>query len=206
MNFSIFGANTSYSPSLNVFACGFMLLIQQNKTKNAASFCLDIMSGISEKIDEILYTLLIRDEEIGRGWPVAYMITNDRVFMKRSRNKRLDKLVFVLVHDVEYYLSQEYDRVMSNNRAMSAFTREQRICEMEAEEDDDEREYTTDDEAKLLYVDVFEYEALTMLTDSDGIMNIAFTVGNYSICNSTNADYYVKNAYLQIWIQPIKTR
>ncbi|OAD74577.1 hypothetical protein PHYBLDRAFT_167981 [Phycomyces blakesleeanus NRRL 1555(-)] len=61
--------------------------------------------------------------------------------MKRSRNKRLNKLVFILVHDVEYYLSQEYDRVMSNNGAKSAFTREQRIHEMEAEEvDDDERE------------------------------------------------------------------
>ncbi|OAD74578.1 hypothetical protein PHYBLDRAFT_67505 [Phycomyces blakesleeanus NRRL 1555(-)] len=71
-------ANTSYSPSLNVFACGFMSPIQQNKMKNAASFCLDATHGISEKIDEILYTLLIHDEEIGRGWPVAYMITNDR--------------------------------------------------------------------------------------------------------------------------------
>ncbi|OAD72400.1 hypothetical protein PHYBLDRAFT_65555 [Phycomyces blakesleeanus NRRL 1555(-)] len=63
------------------------------------------------------------------------------VFMKRSRNKRLDKLVFILVHDAEYYLTQEYKRVMSNNRAMSSFTRQQRIREIEAEEvDDDARE------------------------------------------------------------------
>ncbi|OAD68589.1 hypothetical protein PHYBLDRAFT_63502 [Phycomyces blakesleeanus NRRL 1555(-)] len=138
MNFSIFKANTSYSPSLNVFACGFMSPIQQNKMKNAASFCLHATYGISEKIDKILYTLLIRDEEIGRGWPVAYMITNDR---DRLQNKRLNKLVFILVYDVEYYLSQEYNRVISNNGAMSAFTRKQRIRKIEAEEvDDDERE------------------------------------------------------------------
>ncbi|OAD73101.1 hypothetical protein PHYBLDRAFT_146414 [Phycomyces blakesleeanus NRRL 1555(-)] len=61
--------------------------------------------------------------------------------MKRSRNKRLDKLVFVLVHDVEYYLTQEYKRIISNNGPMSSFTRQQRIREMEAEEvDDDDRE------------------------------------------------------------------
>ncbi|OAD68777.1 hypothetical protein PHYBLDRAFT_173192 [Phycomyces blakesleeanus NRRL 1555(-)] len=61
--------------------------------------------------------------------------------MKRYRNKRLDKLVFVLVHDVEYYLTQEYKRVMSNNGPMSSFTRQQRIREMEAEEvNDDDRE------------------------------------------------------------------
>ncbi|OAD78862.1 hypothetical protein PHYBLDRAFT_140913 [Phycomyces blakesleeanus NRRL 1555(-)] len=251
MNFSIFKTNTSYSPSLNLFTCGFMSPIQQNKMKNAVSFCLDATYGISGKIDEILYTLLIHNEEIGRGWPVAYMITNDRdvgpivqwlqfltsslllvnpkqitidcclakvhaiqttffttqiqfcifhitqawnrklsdsvkisgsllsearllhdkmmkslqeiknwctenkfklwsrayfecqfshmftnnyieswhnqlktVFMKRFRNKRLDKLIFIFVHNVEYYLSQKYDRVMSNNEAMSAFTRE----------------------------------------------------------------------------------
>ncbi|OAD75964.1 hypothetical protein PHYBLDRAFT_59492 [Phycomyces blakesleeanus NRRL 1555(-)] len=62
------------------------------------------------------------------------------IFMKRSRNKRLDKLVFVLVHDVEYYLTQEYEHVMSNNGPMSSFTRQQRIREMEAKEvDDDDR-------------------------------------------------------------------
>ncbi|OAD77053.1 hypothetical protein PHYBLDRAFT_68138 [Phycomyces blakesleeanus NRRL 1555(-)] len=81
----------------------------------------------------------------------SHMLTNNyieswhnqlkTVFMKRSRNKRLDKHVFVLVHDVEYYLTQEYERIMSNNGPMSSFTRQQRICEMEAEEvDDDDRE------------------------------------------------------------------
>ncbi|OAD68579.1 hypothetical protein PHYBLDRAFT_73743 [Phycomyces blakesleeanus NRRL 1555(-)] len=291
--------NMSYSPNTNAFAYSFMSPTQQIKMRNAVSFCLDATHAISGKIDEILYTLLVCDKEIGRGWPVAFMVTNDRgvgpivqwlqflksslllinpqqitidccsaevhaiqttfpstqiqfcilhvtqawnrklsdfvkipgalpseahllcsemmrylqdivyeddldqfrqklvefksefsdqelfldyfeknwctekkfkiwshayhecqfshmltnnyielwhnqlktVFMKRSRNKRLDKLVFILVHDVEYYLTQEYERVMSNNRTMSSFTRQQRIREIEAEEvDDDARE------------------------------------------------------------------
>ncbi|OAD79329.1 hypothetical protein PHYBLDRAFT_58378 [Phycomyces blakesleeanus NRRL 1555(-)] len=264
LNFNIFKANTSYSPDPSAFAYVFMSPVHN--------------------VNEILYTLLVRDEDIGRGWPVAfmflkrssllvdpkqftidccaaevhaiqttfpatsiqfcifhvtyawnrklsdsvkipgslpseaqilhgvmmkslqeiiyeedidefhhkivqfkedfddqesfldyfernwckeakfkiwsrayherqfsYMLTNNYIeswhnqlktaFMKRSRNKKLDKLVFVLVHDVEYYLTQEYERVMSNNGPMSSFTRQQRIHEMEAEEvDDDDRE------------------------------------------------------------------
>jgi hypothetical protein len=46
--------------------------------KNALSFCLDTTHGISQNIDQVLYTLLIRDNAIGRGWPVGFMITNDK--------------------------------------------------------------------------------------------------------------------------------
>ncbi|OAD75676.1 hypothetical protein PHYBLDRAFT_143924 [Phycomyces blakesleeanus NRRL 1555(-)] len=281
LNFNIFKANTSYSLDPSAFAYGFMSPIQQEKMKTATSFCLDVTHAISSNVNEILYTLLMRDEDIGRVWPVAFIVTNDRgvspivqclqflkrssllvdpkqftidccaaevhaiqttflatsiqfcifhetqawnqklsdsvktpgslpsearilrgvmikslqeiiyeedidefhhkirnwcteakfkiwsrayheqqfshmltnnyikswhnqlktVFMKRSRNKRLDKLVFVLLHDVEYYLTQEYERVMSNNDPMSSFTRQQRIHEMGAEEvNDDDRE------------------------------------------------------------------
>ncbi|OAD76753.1 hypothetical protein PHYBLDRAFT_165265 [Phycomyces blakesleeanus NRRL 1555(-)] len=262
LNFNIFKANTSYSPDPSAFAYGFMSPVQQEKMKTATSFCLDTTHVISSNVNEILYTLLVRDEDIGRGWPVAFMVTNDQgflkrssllvdskqftidccaaevhaiqttfpatsiqfcifhvtqawnqklsdsvkiprslpsearilrgvmmkslqeiiyeedidkfrhkivqfkedfddqesfldyfernwcteakfkiwIFMKRSRNKRLNKLVIVLVHDVEYFLTQEYEHVMSNNSPMSSFTRQQRIREMEAEEvDDDDR-------------------------------------------------------------------
>ncbi|OAD67261.1 hypothetical protein PHYBLDRAFT_151513 [Phycomyces blakesleeanus NRRL 1555(-)] len=252
LNFNIFKANTLYSPDPSAFAYGFMSPVQQEKIKTATSFCLDGTHAISSNVNEILYTLLVQDEDIGRGWPVAFMqkftpfrqlslqhpfnfasftvkipgslisearilrgvmmkslqeiiyeedidefhhkivqfkedfddqesfldyfernwcteakfkiwsrayherqfshmLTNNyieswhnqlkTVFMKRSRNKRLDKLVFVLVHNVKYYLTQEYKRVMSNNGPMSSFTRQQRIHEMEAEEvDDDDKE------------------------------------------------------------------
>lgn len=42
--------------------------------KIASSFCLYTTHGISSSISDILYTLLIREDSIGRGWPVAYMI------------------------------------------------------------------------------------------------------------------------------------
>ncbi|OAD79042.1 hypothetical protein PHYBLDRAFT_62193 [Phycomyces blakesleeanus NRRL 1555(-)] len=77
MNFSIFKGNMSYSPNTNAFAYGFMSPTQQIKMRNAVSFCYDTTHAISGKIDEILYTLLVCDKEIGRGWPVAFMVTND---------------------------------------------------------------------------------------------------------------------------------
>jgi hypothetical protein len=49
------------------------------------------------------------------------------------RNHCLEKLVFILVNDVEFYLDQEFDRVLTNNGRMSAFMREQRIRQMETE-------------------------------------------------------------------------
>ncbi|OAD68776.1 hypothetical protein PHYBLDRAFT_150368 [Phycomyces blakesleeanus NRRL 1555(-)] len=93
LNFNIFKANTSYSPDPSAFAYGFMSPVQQEKMKTATSFCLDATHAISSNMNEILYTLLVRDEDIGRGWPVAFMVTNDQgvspivqwlQFLKRS--------------------------------------------------------------------------------------------------------------------------
>ncbi|OAD81090.1 hypothetical protein PHYBLDRAFT_62147 [Phycomyces blakesleeanus NRRL 1555(-)] len=86
LNFNIFKANTSYSPDPSAFAYGFMSPVQQEKMKTATSFRLDATHAISSNVNEILYTLLVRDEDIGRGWPVAFMVTNDRglQFLKRS--------------------------------------------------------------------------------------------------------------------------
>ncbi|OAD69418.1 hypothetical protein PHYBLDRAFT_172663 [Phycomyces blakesleeanus NRRL 1555(-)] len=55
LNFNIFKANTSYSPDPSAFAYGFMSLVHN--------------------VNEILYTLLMRDEDIGRGWSVAFMLS-----------------------------------------------------------------------------------------------------------------------------------
>ncbi|EIE76945.1 hypothetical protein RO3G_01649 [Rhizopus delemar RA 99-880] len=46
--------------------------------KNPKAFCLDVTPSISNNLSDILYTLIVRDDSIGRGWPVAYMVTNDR--------------------------------------------------------------------------------------------------------------------------------
>ncbi|KAI7869413.1 uncharacterized protein EV154DRAFT_571192 [Mucor mucedo] len=74
----------------------------------------------------------------------SHMLTNNfieschnqlkTVFLGRVRNKRLDKLVFVLVNDVEHYLLQEFERVIQGNGAMSPFFKQQRIRELEAED------------------------------------------------------------------------
>ncbi|KAG1499402.1 hypothetical protein G6F45_012748 [Rhizopus arrhizus] len=76
----------------------------------------------------------------------SHMLTNNyieswhnqlkTVFLGRVRNKRLDKLVSVLVNDVEYYLNQEFERVVQGNGAMSPFFKQQRLRELEAEEVD----------------------------------------------------------------------
>ncbi|KAL0088727.1 hypothetical protein J3Q64DRAFT_1808890 [Phycomyces blakesleeanus] len=266
MNFSIFKGKMSYSPNTNAFAYGFMSPTQQIKMRNAVSFCLDATHAISGKIDEILYTLLVHDKEISRGWPVAFIVTNDQGvgpisslllinpqqitidcyyaevhaiqttfpstqiqfcalpsearllrgkmmrylqdivyeddldhefsdqelfldyfeknwctekkvkiwsrayhewqfshmltnnYIESSRNKRLDKLVFILIHDVEYYLAQEYKRVMSNNGAMSSFTRQQRIREIEAEEIDDDARETIATDRLIMKCTCFNFE------------------------------------------------
>ncbi|KAG1057085.1 hypothetical protein G6F43_001058 [Rhizopus delemar] len=83
-----------------------------------------------------------------KGRQYSHMLTNNyieswhnqlkTVFLGRVRNKRLDKLVFVLVNDVEYYLNQEFERVVQGNGAMSPFFKQQRLRELEAEEVDEE--------------------------------------------------------------------
>lgn len=295
--YECFTGKLAYTEDPSLFACGFVSPDQKIRMKNSSAFCLDATHSISSNMADILYTLIIRDNSIGRGWPVAYMITNDHgtgpivewlqhlrdarllvdpeqftidccqaevnaitntfdpaktkiqycifhvtqawnkhlasvsvpgfspsqnrvlrgemmsylqsivyeedldqfhqkvigfqeeyadqtkfmdyfvknwctedkfkvwsrsykdiqfshmltnnfieswhnqlktVFLGRVRNKRLDKLVFVLVNDVEYYLLQEFERVIQGNGAMSPFFKQQRIRELEAEEVDDE--------------------------------------------------------------------
>ncbi|KAG1048415.1 hypothetical protein G6F43_009191 [Rhizopus delemar] len=271
--FNCFTGRLSYSQDSSSFACGFVSPDQQIRMKNSKAFCLDATHGISSNLSDILYILIIRDNSIGRGWPVAYMIINDRstdpivewlqhlrnsgllvdpkqftidcrqpevnaitsilnsnrtkiqfcvfhvtqawnkhlasvsvpedkdqflqmvtvfqleyahqsklmdyftrnwciedkmkvwsrsfknrrnsrmltnnyieswhnqlktAFLGRVRNKRLDKLVFVLVNDIEYYFSQEFERAVQGNGAMSPFFKQQKLHVLEAEEVDEE--------------------------------------------------------------------
>ncbi|OAD71068.1 hypothetical protein PHYBLDRAFT_72501 [Phycomyces blakesleeanus NRRL 1555(-)] len=217
LNFNICKAITSYSPDPSAFAYGFMSPVQQEKIKTATSFCLDATHAISSNVNEILYTLLVRDKDIGRGWPVAFMVTNDRgvspivqwlQFLKRSfllfdpkqftidccaaevhaiqttfsatsiqflhlscnpsmepkKTLTIKKASWItlrktgaqkqsLISEVEHIMndnslicsqitisSSEYRRVISNNGAMRFFTRQQKICETEAEKVNDDRE------------------------------------------------------------------
>lgn len=324
--FNCFTGRLAYSQDTSLFACGFASPDQQLKMKSSKTFCLDATHGISNGLSDILYTLIIRENSIGRGWPVAYMITNDHstgpivewlqhlrdsrllvdpeqftidccqaevnaitntfdaettriqfcifhvtqawnkhlasvsvsgntpaenralrgemtnflqtivyeedldqfhhkivafqeeyadqvkfmdyfvknwctedrfkvwsrsykerqfshmltnnyieswhnqlknVFLGRVRNKRLDKLVFVLVNDVEYYLTQEFERVLQGNGAMSPFFKQQRIREMEAEEVDEQvRERMISSPSNVDSNDNFRYQVSSFVENS----------------------------------------
>ncbi|OAD80242.1 hypothetical protein PHYBLDRAFT_140246 [Phycomyces blakesleeanus NRRL 1555(-)] len=76
--FIIFEGNLqTYSNDESLYACRFTLPFQQIKIKAAAKFCMDATYSITQKSNDILYTIVIRDEELDRGFPCAYMLTND---------------------------------------------------------------------------------------------------------------------------------
>ncbi|KAL0087492.1 hypothetical protein J3Q64DRAFT_1885443 [Phycomyces blakesleeanus] len=52
-------------------------ILAQSKIKAAAAFCMDATYSITQRLDDILYTIVICDEELDRGFPCAYMLTND---------------------------------------------------------------------------------------------------------------------------------
>ena len=81
-------------------------------------------------------------DHIVQRWSYAYMDQRNRsfasnafieswhnqlksVYLKHVRNKRFDRLIFILVNDVEFYFKQERDRIMSNNGRMGPLQNEQ---------------------------------------------------------------------------------
>ncbi|OAD66354.1 hypothetical protein PHYBLDRAFT_175166 [Phycomyces blakesleeanus NRRL 1555(-)] len=76
--FIIFEGNLqTYSNDKSLYACGFISRFQQSKIKAAATFYMDATYSITQRSNDILYTIVIRDEELDRGFPCAYMLTND---------------------------------------------------------------------------------------------------------------------------------
>ncbi|OAD68362.1 hypothetical protein PHYBLDRAFT_150542 [Phycomyces blakesleeanus NRRL 1555(-)] len=76
--FIIFEDNLqTYSNDKSLYACGFTSPFQQSKIKAAATFCMNATYSITQRSDDILYTIVIRNEELDRGFPCAYMLTND---------------------------------------------------------------------------------------------------------------------------------
>lgn len=67
----------SYSNSPSLFAHGFISPFRQPRIKMSSTFCLDATYSITQRSDEILYTIVIRDGATDRGVPCGYMITND---------------------------------------------------------------------------------------------------------------------------------
>jgi hypothetical protein len=67
----------SYSSNVNLFAFGFMSPFQKDRLATVNTYCLDATYSITKRADDILYTLVIRDPHLGRGFPCGYMVTND---------------------------------------------------------------------------------------------------------------------------------
>ncbi|OAD74567.1 hypothetical protein PHYBLDRAFT_145004 [Phycomyces blakesleeanus NRRL 1555(-)] len=75
--FIIFEGNLqTYSNDESLYACGFTSPFQQSKIKAAATFCMDATYSITQRSNDILYTIVIHDEELDRGFPCAYMLIN----------------------------------------------------------------------------------------------------------------------------------
>ncbi|OAD67595.1 hypothetical protein PHYBLDRAFT_151106 [Phycomyces blakesleeanus NRRL 1555(-)] len=77
-NYCIFtGGLSAYSNNAQHFVFGFQSPSQMMLMRISRSFCLDATYNISACNIEILYSLVTRHPDTGKGSPVAYMITND---------------------------------------------------------------------------------------------------------------------------------
>ena len=78
-NYVIFNGNLQlYSQNDKLFARGFQSPVQVREMSLNKSFCLDATHGISPRSTEVLYSLVARDSHTQKGYPVAYMVTNDQ--------------------------------------------------------------------------------------------------------------------------------
>ncbi|OAD75567.1 hypothetical protein PHYBLDRAFT_64479 [Phycomyces blakesleeanus NRRL 1555(-)] len=62
----------------NLFAFGFQSPVQVRVMRIAISFCLDATHGISARSGEVMYSLVTQHNVSGKGFPVAYMVTNNQ--------------------------------------------------------------------------------------------------------------------------------
>ncbi|KAG1442968.1 hypothetical protein G6F46_012065 [Rhizopus delemar] len=62
----------------NVFFYGFISSWQMDIMKVSKCFSLDSTFGISSRSNEVLYSLVVRHPDTGKGVPVGYLLTNDQ--------------------------------------------------------------------------------------------------------------------------------
>ncbi|EIE76691.1 hypothetical protein RO3G_01395 [Rhizopus delemar RA 99-880] len=62
----------------NVFFYGFISSWQMDIMKVSKCFSLDSTFGISSRSNEVLYSLVVRHSDTGKGVPVGYLLTNDQ--------------------------------------------------------------------------------------------------------------------------------
>ncbi|OAD79032.1 hypothetical protein PHYBLDRAFT_62203 [Phycomyces blakesleeanus NRRL 1555(-)] len=78
-NYCIFEIYLSvYNDGKKQFAFGFQSPMQVSIMRISQSFCLNATHSISSRSDEVLYTLVTGHPQTGKGFPVAYMVTNNQ--------------------------------------------------------------------------------------------------------------------------------
>jgi hypothetical protein len=77
--YTIFRGNPQlYSTDASLFSFGFLSELQQQKLSTATTMCLDAIYGICAQSSVIMYSIVIRDDDIDRGFLEAYLFTNDQ--------------------------------------------------------------------------------------------------------------------------------
>ncbi|KAI9248325.1 hypothetical protein BDA99DRAFT_417600, partial [Phascolomyces articulosus] len=61
----------------NVFSFGFISPTQQYHLQHATSVCMDATYKITSRVNDIMYTIVTKDQHTGTGYPIAYMFTNN---------------------------------------------------------------------------------------------------------------------------------
>ncbi|OAD79353.1 hypothetical protein PHYBLDRAFT_162427 [Phycomyces blakesleeanus NRRL 1555(-)] len=78
-NYCIFEINLSvYNDGKKQFAFGFQSPMQVSIMRISQSFCLNATHSISSRSDKVLYTLVTCYLQTGKGFPVAYIVTNNQ--------------------------------------------------------------------------------------------------------------------------------
>ncbi|SAL98735.1 hypothetical protein, partial, partial [Absidia glauca] len=78
IDYVIFDDQTPSPSNPDFFAKGFQSPNQLQVMGRAESFSLDATHNVEHHIRTILYSLVVKHPITGRGYPVAYMITNSR--------------------------------------------------------------------------------------------------------------------------------
>ena len=77
-NYVIFRGDASeFTTNAEAYAFGFVSPIQLAQLQHSRTVCMDATHKVTDRLTDIMYTIVTRDPYTGCGYPVAYMFTND---------------------------------------------------------------------------------------------------------------------------------
>lgn len=138
-----------------------------------------------------------RTEELLGRWGKPYVAENHRryltnnyieswhnqlktVYFGRARNRRLDRLSFILTGDVEFYFEQEVERIALNNGKMSPLERELSLRSYKANQVEDTK-------LPLMITNPANYHSSSSSNSNDGVWKVA----SFNTETSSNVPYSV---------------